>query len=368
MGDKVYRVAVIGRTGRGNYGHGLDVVWKQFPESRVKIVAVADEDEAGGRAAGERLGTRAVYRDYRQMLRQERPDVVSISPRWVDPHHEMVLAAAEAHASIYLEKPMARTLAEADAMIAACERNHVKLSIAHQMRLAPNVLSARELVAGGEIGELLEMRGRGKEDSRAGGEDLMVLGTHVMDLMRLFAGDPLWAWAHVTDRGEELARRHVRNGNEGLGPLAGDRIAAMYGFPRGVHGEFGSKHTDDRSGVRFGLDLYGSRGMITLRASMDPQIYLFRSRSWAPAQGAEWTPVVAPGYQPPEGDPFQGANLRLVTNLLEAIEKDTQPLSSGYDGRWALEMILSVYQSQRAGARVPLPMAERRHPLADWAV
>lgn len=366
MSTKTYRVAVIGRTGRGNYGHGLDVVWKQFPPERVQIVAVADEDEAGGRAAAERLGVRAVYRDYRQMLRQERPNVVSIAPRWVDPHHDMALAAAEAHASIYLEKPMARTLAEADAMLAACERTHVKLAIAHQMRMAPNVLRARELVAAGEIGDLLEMRGRGKEDSRAGGEDLMVLGTHVMDLMRLFAGDPLWTFAHLTDNDAELAGKHVRDGNEGLGPLAGDRIAALYAFPRGVHGFFGSKRTEDRSGVRFGLDLYGSRGMITLRASMDPQIHLFRSRSWAPAQGAEWKQVVAPGYQPPEGDPFQGANLRLATNLLEAIEKDTQPASSGYDGRWALEMILSAYQSQRTGTRVPLPMSERRHPLAGW--
>ena len=63
-------MAVIGRTGKGNYGHGLDVVWKEF--SNVEIVAVADENEAGGRAAAERLGTRAVYLDHVKMLREER--------------------------------------------------------------------------------------------------------------------------------------------------------------------------------------------------------------------------------------------------------------------------------------------------------
>ena len=42
----------------------------------------------------------------------------------------------------------------------------------------------------GRLGQLLEIRARGKEDTRAGGEDLIVLGTHCFDLMRYFAGDP----------------------------------------------------------------------------------------------------------------------------------------------------------------------------------
>ena len=52
--SKTYRVAVIGRTGRGNYGHDLDTVWLDLPET--EIVAVADEDEAG-RGQAERMTT-----------------------------------------------------------------------------------------------------------------------------------------------------------------------------------------------------------------------------------------------------------------------------------------------------------------------
>src|SRR5262249_48167940 len=137
-----YRVAVIGRTGKGNYGHGLDTVWREF--SNAQVVAVADENEAGGKTAATRLGAPAVYTDYVKMLRAEKPDIVSVAPRWLDPHHDMVLACAEAHASMFLEKPMARTLAEADAMLAACERSHVKLAIAHQMRLSPVGLDVRD--------------------------------------------------------------------------------------------------------------------------------------------------------------------------------------------------------------------------------
>ncbi len=352
-----YRAAVIGRTGKGNYGHGLDVVWKEFPS--VRIVAVADENEAGGKAAAARLGAPAVYTDYVKMLRQEKPDIVSVAPRWIDVHHDMVLACAEAHASIFLEKPMARSPAEADAMLAACERSHVKLAIAHQMRLSPVVLDVRDRIRRGEIGQLLEIRARGKEDARAGGEDLMVLGTHSFDLMRLFAGDPLWCFAHVTAAGHDMTRADIRAGAEGIGPLAGDALGAVYAFPNGVHAYFSSERNDDKSGARWGLDFRGSQGIFQLRAGMDPPVFLLRSNSWTPEK-ASWERV------PPPQQNWAGqaaANARLAADLMESIEQDRQPQSSGYDGRWALEMILAVYHSQLRAGRVPLPLKERRHPL-----
>jgi predicted dehydrogenase len=349
MADRTYRAAVIGRTGRGNYGHGLDVVWKQLPH--VRIVAVADDDPKGLAAAAERLGVRAAYTDYQKMLREERPDVVSIAPRWVDCHHDMVIAAAESRASIYLEKPMARTPAEADRMIDACDRAHVKLCVAHQMRIAPILDLARERLAAGAIGQLQEMRGRGKEDRRAGGEDLMVLGTHVMDLMRQFAGDPLWAFGRVTPQ-------DVRDGPEGVGPVAGDAIAGMYAFPNEVTGYFGSKRSDDVSGVRFGLDLYGSRGVMTIRAGMEPEVHICSSTKWT---GVPWTRLALPGNPPPRDT--NAANRALVSDLLEAIEKDRQPRSSGIEARWTIEMALALYESQRSGGKAAFPLKRRAHPL-----
>src|SRR2546421_7760212 len=200
MAQKTYRVAVIGRTGKGNYGHGLDVVWKAI--DNVQIVAVADEDEKGRAAAATRLGVKTVYADYREMLDKEKPQIVSVADRYLDLHRDMVVACARAGASIFLEKPMARTLVEADEMVRACEMHHVKLAIAHQTRYSPRVQRIRELIAAGRLGDLLELRGRGKEDSRGGGEDLMVLGTHIMDLMRVFAGDARWCFATVLQGGK----------------------------------------------------------------------------------------------------------------------------------------------------------------------
>ena len=99
-----YRVAVIGRTGKGNYGHGLDVVWNAVPN--VRVVAVADEHAEGRAAAAKRLGAPQAYADYRQMLERERPAIVSVAPRWLDAHRDMVLACAQAGASIFMEKPL----------------------------------------------------------------------------------------------------------------------------------------------------------------------------------------------------------------------------------------------------------------------
>src|SRR5262249_54515508 len=160
----------------------------------------------------------------RQMLDKERPHLVSVADRWLDSHRDMVIACAEAGASIFLEKPFARTLAEADEMVTACERHHVKLAIAHQTQYSPRLQRVRELIAAGRLGDVLELRARGKEDSRGGGQDLMVLGTHLMDLMRFLVGDPAWCFARVWQGGKLVAKSDVREGGEGMGPVAGDRI------------------------------------------------------------------------------------------------------------------------------------------------
>src|SRR5262249_42334775 len=181
MHDTPYRTAVIGRTGRGDYGHGLDVAVLGHP--RLRVVAVADEDPAGRAAAARRLGVENAYGDYRAMLAKERPQFVVVAPRWLDGHKDMILACAERGVlGIFCEKPLAPDLASCDAIVSACERSHVKLAMAFQTRYSPRYERVKELIAEGAIGEVLELRGRGKEDHRGGGEDLMVLGGHILHL------------------------------------------------------------------------------------------------------------------------------------------------------------------------------------------
>src|SRR5262245_12475772 len=157
---KTYRVAVIGHTGRGDYGHGLHVVWKEI--ANAEVVAVADPVEKGRADAVKKTGAKAGYADYRKMLEKEKPQIVSIATRHLDQHKDMVVACANAGASIFLEKPMARTLEEADEMVKACEAKHVKLAIAFQTHYSPRLARVKEMLAE-KVGDLLELRGRGKE-------------------------------------------------------------------------------------------------------------------------------------------------------------------------------------------------------------
>ena len=95
---KKYRVAVIGHTGHGNYGHGIDTVWTAF--NQMEVVAVADPDASGRANAVTRMRAKRGYADYREMLRVEKPDLVGIGPRWLDQREEMGTASAEAGAHI----------------------------------------------------------------------------------------------------------------------------------------------------------------------------------------------------------------------------------------------------------------------------
>jgi predicted dehydrogenase len=208
------------------------------------------------------------------------------------------------------------------------------------------------MVREGEIGQLQEIRARGKEDRRAGGQDLMVLGTHLMHLSRLFAGDPEWVVAHVTDQNAEIERKHVRELSPTMGPLAGDHVAAMFYLSRGVHAYFGSKKSDVQTGQRFGMYFYGSKGILFLPTIGDPSI--LRSPDW---HSGSWETVACE-----QVDNHELTTL-MVADLLESIEKDRKPAVSEIDGRWTTEMILSVYQAQKTGSRVTFPLKERGHPL-----
>lgn len=361
-----YRVAVLGHTGRGNYGHDLDAVWLDVPGAR--IVGVADPDEKGRAAARERLKANSAYADYRELLSREKPELVSIAPRWPDQHHAMLLACAEARVKgVLIEKPLARTLEEADAMVAAAERVGMKAVVAHQSRYSPRVTVIRQLLQEGRIGDLIEVRARGKEDSRGGGEDLMVLGDHLLDLTRLLAGNPEWCFARVTQGGKPVTRAEVRAASEDLGPIAGDAIVATYGLPGGAVGYFGSQRARAGAGQRFGLSLYGTKGVISLGTGTLPPAWLLEDASWTLFQGkGSWQPITSAGVggeEPLKDGSLRAGNRLAAADLIRCVEERKEPLSSLRDGRASLEMILAVYESHRRGGPVPLPLETRKHPL-----
>ncbi len=367
-----YRAAVIGHTGRGNYGHGLDLALVDLPG--IEVVAVADADEAGRERAAQRIGADRSYAGYRQMLEAERLDLVAVAPRQPDQREAMLLAAVRAGVqAIYCEKPFARSLDEADRILAAADAQGVKIAVAHQNRAFPAPRLARHLIAEGKIGRLRALKAYGKQDRRGGGQDLMVLGTHLLDLMRSFAGDARWCHARVCQDGRDVTPADVRPGEEQVGPVAGDDVVALYGFDGGITGSYESMRAGDGGeGNYFRLDLCGTGGIVTVWSSAAMPVYFYPRPFALPDRAGEWQPL-QPEPQPlPEGAPegagaMHPANQALVRDLLAAVEQGRQPLSSGHDARAALEMILAVYASHVAGDRVTLPLEQREHPLATWA-
>lgn len=364
MVDKI-KVAVIGHTGRGNYGHGVDTVWLQFPGC--EIVGVADVDEAGRTAAAKRLKAPQVFADYRAMLDKVKPEVVGIGPRWLDQHRDMVLACAERGIHMYLEKPLCRTLAEADEMVAAVEKHDVKVALAHQTRYSPKLAVVREMIADGKLGTILELRGRGKEDKRGGGEDLWVLGSHVFNLIQYFGGEPNWCFATVTQSGQPVSRDHVAPGNEGIGPLAGDNLSAMYGMDDGATAFFASRREAGLGASRFGVQIYGSKGIVEILFGHLPEIWFLPDPNWSPGRSkTHWLPVSSQGIgeaEPLKDGGLDGGNVLAVRDLFDAIANDRQPECSIYEGRTTIEMIAGVFESHRQKKPVKIPLENRQNPL-----
>lgn len=226
----------------------------------------------------------------------------------------------------------------------------------------------KKVIADGEIGDLVEIRTRGKEDARGGGEDLWVLGSHVLETLRHVAGDPLSCQGLMLENDEPVARKHIRPGNEALGPLAGDRVEGLFRFPNEVIGTFSSKRKAGGKPSRFGIRFFGTRGMIDMASGYGVPGYLLKDPYWiSPTGGAKWQTITSQGIDKPETDKltgYEGGNPAAANDLIAAIEEDRQPKCSVYDARGAIEMIMAIFESHRLGKIVSLPLENRRHPLA----
>ncbi len=160
----------------------------------------------------------------------------------------------------------------------------------------------------------------------------------------------------------------MRDGAEGIGLLAGDEIHATYRFGSKTMGYFSTHRARHGAAKRFGLQLFGTKGMLTMTTGALPDIWFVEDPSWQPGQSKpQWKRITSAGIDKPEILIDHGhalGNRLIALDLIRAIETDTQPKGGMYDGRAALEMILAVYESHRLGAPVDLPLKNRKHPLS----
>ena len=367
-----WSVGVIGHTGRGDYGHGLDTVWGHLPNTTV--IAVADANASGLAKELGKLGLASAdgYLDYQRMLAEVRPEIVAVCPRHLDQHHAMILAAVDAGAvGIYVEKPFVRTPKELDEVVAACRQRGTRLAVAHRNRYHPVLERIDQMIADGNIGRLLEIRGRGKGDHRGGSEDLWVLGSHVLNLMTYFGGTPETCSANLYQTGRRVVKSDVVQGGEGLGWLAGDELHASFRFGKGITGYFDSIANDGTMNFGFGLQLVGSQGTIQIRCDASPLARLIPGNPYQPGDsGRSSIPISSAGAAKPE--PIEDLHSRIhrhvipVEDLLAAIVDDRDPICGLEDAGMTVEMICGVFESHRLGRTVEFPIQERNHPLAKF--
>ncbi len=356
MSDKIYRAGAIGATGMGNYGHGLHTAYKGL--RNVEFIAIADPDESGRQKAKQETQAKVTYSDYREMLDKEKLDIVSVCPRWVDQHLDMVLACLEHGCHVYCEKPMTKSLEDGDRIVQYAEKAGLKVAVAHQGVYLPGIRAIKQMLEEGKIGTVQAIYAHGKQDSRGGGEDMIVLGTHLFNMMRFFVGDVDWMFAHITVQGRDITKADAKEGTEPVGLIAGDCVNSYFAFKSGVAGFFDSRKDQVGSDKRYGMDIVGSEGIISIRGGGANNVAIYPYPVYAPYDMSQkWEPLKID-----DTHLFAGNQLAII-DLIDAIENDRKPISSAYDAVCALEMILGAYESQLTGQRVQFPMKNRKHPL-----
>ena len=299
------------------------------------------------------------HADYTTMLADPSVDAVVIcTPSGT--HAAQAIQAARAGKHVIVEKPLALTLEEADAVLRCCRENGVQLGTILQRRFSPGVVKLKRLIAEGRLG-ILRYAGcyaklyRSQEyyDSGSwrgtwqldGGGVLMNHGIHYVDLLVYLAGPVKMVTARCATLGHE--RIEVE-----------DTATALLTFANGAMGVMEAT-TNAWPGLSSRIDLYGSEGSAVIENDELAFVSLKSGEEYRARPVSDQAGVSSPAV----ADDCHAAQYAGIVASLQAGE----PLAvDGREGRKALEIILAVYQSAYSGQTSHLPLADSRF-LTDLA-
>jgi myo-inositol 2-dehydrogenase / D-chiro-inositol 1-dehydrogenase len=250
------------------------------------LAAVCDPDRERAESLAERTGARA-YLDWREMLDREDLGALFVC---VPPlaHREVAVPALEAGLPVYLEKPIARTAADAAAIVAAAERTGTVCAVGYQWHGLEVLDDLRELLAGQQIGLLVGTSIGPTQsrpwflDRRAGGGNLLERGSHHLDLARVVGGDVVSVQAGAA--GVRLA------GSAEAGGDIDDAVTLVLQLASGALATVIVAWTRPDQPGSYGLDVVASDA--TLRLSLDPDFTLTGwSRGHAVSRGPASPPL-----------------------------------------------------------------------------
>lgn len=337
MINKLYRVAIIGL---GRMGSTIDdemppgsppyAIAKACQASeRLQIIAGADVDPAKREAFRQRWGVQAVYADYRDMLRQEQPDLVAICTRAVL-HAEMAVNVAQAGVPmIYCEKAIGCSMREVDAVREAVNRSGAKFNTGVLRRYHPRYHQARRLIAEGAIGEP-------RAAVHYAATNLLHGHVHSLDTLSFLLGDPkiTSVWGMLLPPSQVIVDNRI-----------GDKDPnALYQatFATGVEAasvpaggwEF------EILGTQGSLRVLNNGQGVTLRQGPDARSRVFHE-------------VAVPTL------PDTSPTLACLDDLIDAYEQGRETLGPVDIAAHITEACLAVAESHQRGVRVTLPLENK---------
>lgn len=207
----MFQVAIVGA---GNVGRTRCRVIQQCPDARVRMVADLDRERADSLAAP--LGVEATT-DVQTATQDPRIDLVVVSTP-TKFHADAAISALRAGKHVLCEKPLARTVAEAESIVRAADERRLVLKTGFNYRYMAHVRTAKDLVENGALGQLYFLRCRYGHGGRpsyekhwcldrelSGGGVLLEQGIHVLDLVRYLLGDPSHVFAQTPQYFWELS-------------------------------------------------------------------------------------------------------------------------------------------------------------------
>ena len=307
-----------------------------------ELSAVVSGHIESARAAAAEFGEPRVLQTWQEAVADPAIDAIDIcTPNSL--HAPIAIAAARAGKHVLVEKPMAVTLLEADAMIAAAREAGVVLMIAHTLRFVPIYEAIKLALSDGVIGEPLTARAifmhAGPDDywgaasdwfwreETAGGGSLLDLGIHMIDMLRWCIDRPVIEVAAMTARA--LKPTFADDNAFVLMRFAGDVLAS-------VQTSWTAVPSPDRQ-----IAIHGTLGHVFMNLAATPPLTIQLADGAGERTMVPDLPAVSP-----LGNPF--------VHFLRCILDDAPPLTSGEEGRASLAVALAAYESARNGRSVRL--------------
>ncbi|MGA4838650.1 Gfo/Idh/MocA family protein [Streptomyces sp. G45] len=387
----------VGMVGYAFMGAAHSQGWRTVPRAfdvplAPVLAAVCGRDGTAVRAAADRLGWAAAETDWRALIARDDVDLVDICTPG-DSHAEIAIAALDAGKHVLCEKPLANTVAEAEAMLAAAERARARGQMAmvgFNYRRVPALSLARDMVAAGRLGALRHVRLTYLQDwlvdpdfpltwrlrrERAGSGALGDLGAHIVDLAQFLTGEPIAGVSALTET--FVRRRPVAGGaSSGLGAAggagAGDGGAGGAGaggagtgrvtvddaavftarFPSGALATFEATRFAAGRKNALRLELNGSDGSLAFDLERLNELSFHDHTEPATSSGFRRILVTEPGHPyleawwpPGHALGYEHTFVHQARDLLDAIATGTPPEPSFADGLAVQRVLAAVEES-----------------------